>query len=57
MRARGAAIDPPAIVVKADIFELHRCRCPECLQLDVMYPGQGFQLAFWPYRPLMRVVK
>ncbi|WP_408591195.1 hypothetical protein [Novosphingobium sp.] len=22
-----------------------RCRCPECLMLDAMYPGDGYQLA------------
>lgn len=51
MIIRGAAIERPALVRRADRFELLRCRCPECLVLDSLFPGQGFQLAFWPYRP------
>jgi len=26
-----------------------RCRCPECLALDVMHPGEGYQLFLFPY--------
>jgi hypothetical protein len=37
-----------AIVQQADLFELMRCHCAACLQLDRRYPGQGFQLTFFP---------
>lgn len=40
-----------ATVRQADRFELLRCRCPECLALDAAHPGEGFQLALFPYRP------
>jgi hypothetical protein len=40
-----------AIVQRADRFELLRCRCPECLALDALHPGEGYQLALFPYRP------
>jgi len=26
-----------------------RCRCPECLALDIEFPGQGDQLGLFPY--------
>jgi len=41
----------PAIIIKADRFDTLRCRCPLCLVLDARYPGEGFQLALFPYRP------
>lgn len=44
-------IPPPAIVQQADRFDLLRCRCPVCLVLDAQHPGEGFQLALFPYRP------
>lgn len=50
----GAPIAPAAIVIQADRFELARCGCPTCLQLDAAYPREGWQLAFWPYRPAWR---
>ena len=40
----------PAIVIHADRFDLLRCRCPTCLALDAQFPGEGFQLALFPYR-------
>jgi hypothetical protein len=33
-----------------------RCLCPTCLRLDARYPTEGYQLAFWPWRP-ERVVR
>lgn len=43
---------PPAVIVQqADRFDLLRCRCPTCLLLDAQHPGEGFQLALFPYRP------
>jgi hypothetical protein len=55
------AAPPPAIVQPADRFELLRCRCPRCLRLDARFPGQGFQLALFPYvvppRPSTVVVR
>jgi len=38
----------PAIVVQADRFDLHRCRCPTRLILDAQFLGT-FQLALFPY--------
>lgn len=43
-------ISPPVIIVQADRFALLRCRCPQCLVLDARHPGEGFQLALFPYR-------
>lgn len=37
---------PPAIIIYAPM----RCRCRTCLRLDVRYPGEGYQLALFPYR-------
>jgi len=47
MILRGALVDPPAEV--AQITNYQRCYCPECILLDRAYPGQGFQLAMFPY--------
>lgn len=44
-----APVSPPAIFAPACRFEMLRCRCPECLILDVRHPGEGFQLALFPY--------
>lgn len=48
-----ASIDPyrqkmlkPIVRVVKDPL---RCRCPECLQLDLLHPGEGYQLALFPY--------
>lgn len=41
----------PAIIIQADRFDTLPCRCPLCLVLDARYPGEGFQLALFPYRP------
>jgi mRNA-degrading endonuclease toxin of MazEF toxin-antitoxin module len=45
-------VSRPAIVIQADRFELLRCRCPVCMVLDARYPGEGFQLALFPYRSM-----
>lgn len=37
----------PAIVREMD--EPGRCHCPQCLMLDAMHPGEGYQLALFPY--------
>lgn len=47
MLLRGAPIDPPAIV--AQVADFQRCRCPECLRLDREFPGEGYQLALFPF--------
>lgn len=44
-----APIDPPAIIREARAE--HRCFCSECLALDLRFPGAGYQLTFWRYRP------
>lgn len=46
----------PAIIAQADRFDLLRCRCPVCLLLDARYPTEGFQLALFPYRPMIRLI-
>lgn len=50
-----AAIDPyrarpwtPPVVAPAE--DPLRCRCPECLMLDALHPGEGYQLALFPYQ-------
>lgn len=55
----GAQLRPAAAEVSREIAraapivrqaEDHlRCRCPECLALDIEFPGQGYQLALFPY--------
>ncbi len=40
----------PAIIIQASRFDILRCRCPVCMVLDARYPGEGFQLALFPYR-------
>lgn len=56
LRSAGTprAIDPyrfatePAPIVRQAEDPL-RCRCPECLALDIAFPGEGYQLALFPY--------
>ncbi|PTR08650.1 MULTISPECIES: hypothetical protein [unclassified Novosphingobium] len=45
---------PPVPIIRLAEDPL-RCRCSECLALDIAFPGQGYQLALFPYvisRPL-----
>lgn len=49
-----ASTPPPAIIVQAERFDVLRCRCPECLRLDALYPNEGYQLALFAYRPSVR---
>lgn len=56
LRSAGTpiAIDPyrasnqPAPIIRQAQDPL-RCRCPECLALDIEFPGEGYQLALFPY--------
>ncbi len=56
LRSAGAplAIDPyrfaaqSAPVIRQAEDPL-RCRCPECLALDIAFPREGYQLALFPY--------
>lgn len=41
--APPAAFTPPAPIVRM-VEDPLRCRCPECLQLDLLHPGEGYQL-------------
>jgi len=40
----------PAAIIRVDRFAALRCRCPQCLVLDAQHPGEGYQLALFPYR-------
>lgn len=42
---RTFPIDPPAHVCQAPLFELLRCHCRQCLQLDRAHTGEGYQLS------------
>lgn len=41
-------IAPAAPIVRL-VEDPLRCRCPECLQLDLLHPGEGYQLSLFPY--------
>jgi len=47
----AVALEPrPAIIQQAYVALGLRCLCPTCLRLDARYPGEGYQLALFPYR-------
>lgn len=31
-----------------------RCTCLRCIALDLRYPNDGYQLAFWRYEPVTK---
>lgn len=43
-----AALTEPAPIVR-QVEDPLRCRCPECVMLDRMFPWQGYQLALFTY--------
>lgn len=45
--APPAAFVPPAPIVRV-VQDPLRCRCPQCLQLDLLHPAEGYQLALFP---------
>lgn len=45
--------EPASIVIQVD--DPLRCRCPECLVLDVLFPREGYHLALFPYVVQRRV--
>jgi len=55
----GAQLRPAAVEIVRELArtapivrqaeDAQRCRCPECLALDIEFPGQGYQLALLPY--------
>jgi hypothetical protein len=47
---------PPAIIAQAPVVFV-RCHCPTCRWLDGTYPGEGYQLGFWPYVPQLTTAK
>lgn len=47
-QAPAAAIMSAAPIVRL-VEDPLRCRCPECLQLDLLHPGEGYQLQLFPY--------
>lgn len=65
-RALRSAAVPPAIdpyrarswtpPVVAPVEDPLRCRCPECLMLDAQHPGEGYQLALFPYQIQRRTI-
>lgn len=45
----------PRMLYEAYVTLHLRCLCPVCLRLDARYPGEGYQLALFPYRREKRV--
>jgi hypothetical protein len=39
----------PAFIAEAMRVMQMRCPCPTCVRLDKRYPGEGYQLALFPY--------
>jgi hypothetical protein len=39
----------PAFIAEAYQVAMMRCPCPTCRRLDKRYPGEGYQLALFPY--------
>lgn len=39
----------PAFIAEAYAVMTMRCQCPTCRRLDKRFPGDGYQLALFPY--------
>lgn len=52
--ARVRPADPePLPAITQEVEQFGRCTCPTCRELDLRHPGEGYQLALFPYRPAM----
>lgn len=43
-------VTPVAIIAEARVVMAMLCPCPTCRRLDKLHPGEGQQLALFPYR-------
>jgi hypothetical protein len=51
VKIRGA---PAEVGVVRRFESWPRCTCLRCIALDLRYPNDGYQLAFWRYEPVTK---